>query len=99
MSPPCGSTSGSASTAMRSTAPTTAINQWLRHYQKQCRAPVKSNPTGSGSGVKNFNPGQVDCAGSDSALDPTKGEVAAAQKRCGSAPLDLPMVVGPIAVA
>src|SRR5439155_17259784 len=38
-------------------------------------------------------------AGSDSALDPTAGEIAAAQKRCASTPLDLPMVVGPIAVA
>ena len=46
-----------------------------------------------------FNAGQVDFAGSDSALNPTAGEVAAAQKRCGSAPLDLPMVVGPIALA
>jgi phosphate transport system substrate-binding protein len=46
-----------------------------------------------------FNGGQVDFAGSDSALDPAKGEPAAAQKRCNSPAWNLPMVVGPIAVA
>lgn len=83
-----------------STAQTNAINQWIKDYQQACSgATVNYNPTGSGDGVSKFNAGQVDFAGSDSALDPAKGEVAAAQKRCASTPLDLPMVVGPIAVA
>jgi phosphate transport system substrate-binding protein len=83
-----------------STAQSNAMTAWINDYTKQCPdAKINYNPTGSGQGVSEFNAGQVDFAGSDSALDPTKGEVAAAQKRCGSAPLDLPMVVGPIALA
>lgn len=83
-----------------STAQTNAMTQWISDYQKQCSgATINYNPTGSGAGVKTFTGGQVDWAGSDSALNPTKGEPAAAAKRCGSPALDLPMVVGPIAVA
>jgi phosphate transport system substrate-binding protein len=82
-----------------STAQQNAMTAWINAYEKACSgAKINYNPTGSGAGVSQFNAGQVDFAGSDSALDPTKGEVAAAQKRCGSAPLDLPMVVGPIAL-
>ena len=83
-----------------STAQTNAMTAWINGYEKACSgAKINYNPTGSGAGVSNFNAGQDDFAGSDSALDPTAGEVAAAQKRCNSAPLDLPMVIGPIAVA
>jgi phosphate transport system substrate-binding protein len=83
-----------------STAQTNAIQQWIQNYQKQCSgATIDYNPTGSGAGVKQFNAGQVDFAGSDSALNPTKGEVAAAEKRCGGPALNLPMVTGPIAIA
>jgi phosphate transport system substrate-binding protein len=83
-----------------STAQTNAMTAWINGYEKDCSgAKINYNPTGSGAGVSNFNAGQDDFAGSDSALDPTAGEVAAAQKRCGSAPLDLPMVIGPIAIA
>jgi phosphate transport system substrate-binding protein len=108
------STAGSSSTAAASGAPvcssgtlngegstaqTNAMTAWINAYTKACSgAKINYNPTGSGQGVSNFNGNLVDFAGSDSALDPTKGEVAAAQKRCGSAPLDLPMVVGPIAL-
>jgi phosphate transport system substrate-binding protein len=57
-------------------------------------------PTGSGAGIKQFTSGQVDFAGSDSALKADKGEVEAAKTRCkGSEALNLPMVVGPIAVS
>jgi phosphate transport system substrate-binding protein len=83
-----------------STAQANAMTAWINAYTKDCSdAKVNYNPTGSGDGVSAFNAGQVDFAGSDSALDPDKGEVSAAQTRCGSAPLDLPMVVGPIAIA
>jgi phosphate transport system substrate-binding protein len=83
-----------------STAQTNAINAWIAAYQKACPgATINYNPTGSGAGITSFTTGLVDFAGSDSALDPTKGEVAKAQAQCGSAPLDLPMVVGPIAIA
>ena len=52
---------------------------------------------GSGQGVTDFTAGQVDFAGSDAALDPTQGQMAAATKECGSPALDIPMVTGPIA--
>ena len=98
------SASGSCATgtldAAGSTAQANAMDGWRKAYQQQCSgATVNYNPTGSGDGVTAFNNATIDFAGSDSALDPAKGEVAAAQKRCGSAPLDLPMVVGPIAIA
>jgi phosphate transport system substrate-binding protein len=83
-----------------STAQTNAMTAWINGYTKACSgAKVNYNPTGSGAGISSFTAGQVAFAGSDSALDPTKGEVAAAQKQCKSTPLDLPMVVGPIALA
>jgi phosphate transport system substrate-binding protein len=86
--------------AQGSTAQTNAINQWIKDYQSACSsATITYNPTGSGAGVTGFNSGQNDFVGSDSALDPTKGEFAKATSRCGSAPMDLPMVVGPIAIA
>jgi phosphate transport system substrate-binding protein len=82
-----------------STAQANAMTAWINAYTKACSsAKINYNPTGSGAGVSQFNAGQVQFAGSDSALDPTKGEIAAAQKQCGSAPLDLPMVIGPIAL-
>src|SRR3954469_8974110 len=82
-----------------STAQANAMTAWINAYEKKCSgAKINYNPTGSGAGVSQFNANQVDFAGSDSALDPTKGEVAAAQKTCGSTPLDLPMVIGPIAL-
>jgi phosphate transport system substrate-binding protein len=83
-----------------STAQTNAIQQWIKDYQAKCSGTTISyNPTGSGAGVKQFTGGQVDIGGSDSALDPTKGEVADAAKRCGGPALNLPMVTGPVAVA
>jgi phosphate transport system substrate-binding protein len=76
------------------------MDEWIKDFQAQCSGTtITYNGTGSGTGVSNFNAAQDDFAGSDSALDPTKGEVDAAAKRCGSPALDLPMVTGPIAVA
>jgi phosphate transport system substrate-binding protein len=49
--------------------------------------------------VSSFIAKQVNFAGSDSALDPKKGEPDKAKTACGSQALNLPMVVGPIAVA
>ena len=90
-----GSLKGEGSTAQQN-----AMQQWIKDFQSKCSgATINYNGTGSGAGVKQFNGNQVDFAGSDSALNPDKGEVAAAQKRCGSVPLNLPMVTGPIAVA
>lgn len=83
-----------------STAQTNAMTSWVNGFQKQCSgATVNYNPTGSGPGVAQFIGKQVNFAGSDAALDPTAGEPAKAKTACGSTALDLPMVVGPIAVA
>jgi phosphate transport system substrate-binding protein len=83
-----------------STAQTNAMNQWIKDYQSACSgAQISYNPTGSGAGITGFKAGTDDFVGSDSALSGTAGEYAAAQKRCASAPMDLPMVVGPIAIA
>lgn len=83
-----------------STAQTNAMTSWVNGFQKQCSgATVNYNPTGSGPGVSQFIGKQVNFAGSDAALDPTAGEPAKANTACGSTALDLPMVVGPVAVA
>jgi phosphate transport system substrate-binding protein len=83
-----------------SSAQKNAMETWISDYQDQCSgASIAYNPSGSGAGVTNFTGGQVNFAGSDSALNADKGEVAAAEKTCGSPALDLPMVTGPIALA
>lgn len=83
-----------------STAQKNAMDQWITDYQNQCSgATITYNGTGSGAGVSNFIARQDNFAGSDSALDPIKDEPTKASTACGSAALDLPMVVGPIAIA
>jgi phosphate transport system substrate-binding protein len=97
--PPVTCTTGSLASD-GSTAQANAMTEWIKDYQNQCAGTtVVYAGGGSGQGVTDFNGGKVDFAGSDSALSPTKGEVAAAATRCGSVALDLPMVVGPIAIA
>ena len=83
-----------------STAQKNAMDQWIQDYQAQCSgATITYNGSGSGAGVSNFIANQVNFAGSDSALDPKKDEPTKASTACRSAALDLPMVVGPIAIA
>ncbi len=83
-----------------STAQKNAMDQWIKDFQSKCGGTtITYNGTGSGAGVSNFIAKQDDFAGSDSALDPAKDEVAKATAACGSPALDLPMVTGPIAVA
>ena len=83
-----------------STAQKNAMDQWIKDFQSTCSgSTITYNGTGSGAGVSNFIAKQADFAGSDSALDPTKGEVAKANAACASPALNLPMVTGPIAVA
>lgn len=110
--------SGAASTSSRgsavsgtlngegSTAQKNAIQQVITDFQTANNgATVNYNGTGSGAGIKQFNAGQVDFAGSDSALkteaaDGGKSEAAAAKERCGGNDAwNLPMVAGPIAIA
>jgi len=86
-------------TADGSTAQQNAMTQWIKDYQTKCPgATITYGGGGSGQGVTDFTNKQVDFAGSDAALDPSKGEVDAATKACGSQAIDLPMVTGPIAI-
>lgn len=84
-----------------SSAQNNAMVEWIKQYQTACPdATVNYNPTGSGAGIQQFIAGQVDFAGSDSALKADEGEVEKAKKRCeGNDAWNLPMVVGPVAVA
>ncbi|MFC4912874.1 phosphate ABC transporter substrate-binding protein PstS [Actinomadura gamaensis] len=84
--------------AAGSSAQKNAIEEWTKLFSAKCAgANLNYNPAGSGAGIQSFNSGQVSFAGSDSALKPA--EATAAQKRCqGNPALNLPMVVGPIAV-
>jgi phosphate transport system substrate-binding protein len=83
-----------------STAQQNAVNAWIKAYHDQCSgANIVYSGGGSGQGVTDFTQGKVNFAGSDSALNPAKGEVTAATKECGSPALDIPMVTGPVAVA
>ncbi|MFI5712804.1 phosphate ABC transporter substrate-binding protein PstS [Kribbella sp. NPDC051620] len=89
-----------------SSAQKNAIEEVISKYNEKCAdVTVNYNPTGSGAGIKQFNANQVDFAGSDSALktegkDGAEPETAQAAKRCQNNPaLDLPMVIGPIAIA
>ncbi|MFD2078586.1 phosphate transport system substrate-binding protein [Actinopolymorpha cephalotaxi] len=88
-----------------SSAQKNAIEQAIADYQTKCAdVTINYNPTGSGAGIKQFNAGQVDFAGSDSALktEPKDGvvEADAAKKRCANNPAwNLPMAVGPIAIS
>ncbi|MGO4446854.1 phosphate ABC transporter substrate-binding protein PstS [Mycobacterium sp. 2YAF39] len=86
-------------TAEGSTAQQNAIAEFNKVWGQSCSGKNLSyNPTGSGAGREQFIAGNVDFAGSDSAL---KGDqVAAAAKRCGDNPAwNLPLVFGPIAMA
>ena len=82
-----------------STAQGNAVAEWISKYQGKCSGTtINYNGTGSGAGIKQFSAGQVDWAGSDSALKPE--EVQPAKDRCkGNDAWNLPMAVGPIAVA
>ncbi|MEO3826984.1 phosphate ABC transporter substrate-binding protein PstS [Actinomadura sp. B10D3] len=84
--------------AAGSSAQKNAIEEWTKLYASTCAgANLNYNPSGSGAGIQAFTSGQVAFAGSDSALKPE--EATAARKRCqGSSALNLPMVVGPVAV-
>jgi phosphate transport system substrate-binding protein len=105
-SSPAGAVSGTIN-GEGSTAQKNALDEAIADFTGQnSGAKVNYNATGSGAGIKSFNGGQADWAGSDSALktDPAQGasssETADAKKRCaGNDAWNLPLVAGPIAVA
>ncbi|EFV14637.1 phosphate ABC transporter substrate-binding protein PstS [Segniliparus rugosus] len=86
-------------TAAGSTAQKNAVQAFTASYAKVC--PGKNldyQANGSGSGITGFVNGQVDFAGSDSAL--SAEQAAGAAKRCGgNAAWHLPLVFGPVAIA
>jgi phosphate transport system substrate-binding protein len=84
-----------------SSAQQNAIDEVIASFTSDCAdATINYNPTGSGAGITQFTAGQVDFAGSDSALKAEAGEVAKAKQRCqGNDAWNLPMVTGPIAIA
>jgi phosphate transport system substrate-binding protein len=85
--------------ASGSTAQKNAIEQFVYAYIHACHGyTLNYNADGSGSGMREFLSNQTDLAGSDSPMDPSKGEPESAAKRCGSPAWDLPTVFGPIAV-
>ena len=90
-----------------STAQKLAMETLTSAYSKECggKGTIEYSGTGSGQGIKDFYNKQIDFAGSDSALK-TKAnadgviEADKAKARCGGAEAwDLPMVVGPVALA
>jgi phosphate transport system substrate-binding protein len=85
-------------TAQGSTAQANAMAEWIKDYQGQCSgSKIDYQGTGSGAGVQAFIAGTADFVGSDSALKPE--EHTQADPKCpGGIAMDLPMVVGPIAV-
>ncbi|WP_214105893.1 phosphate ABC transporter substrate-binding protein PstS [Acrocarpospora catenulata] len=86
--------------AAGSSAQANAMDEWKKNFQ-QANPGVSLNyqPSGSGAGIQAFTDGTVAFAGSDSALNPEKGEPEKADARCqtGKA-INLPMVTGPVAV-
>lgn len=89
-----GTLKGAGSSAQQS-----AMDAWRAKFQgANSGVSVNYDPVGSGDGVTKFNAGATDYAGSDAALDPTKGEVQAAQKRCGAPALEVPDYISPIAL-
>jgi phosphate transport system substrate-binding protein len=85
-------------TAQGSTAQKNAMDEWIKAYQGQCtEAKIAYEGTGSGAGIQAFISGTADFAGSDSALK--EDEQPQADAKCaGGQALNLPMVIGPIAV-
>jgi phosphate transport system substrate-binding protein len=86
-------------TAQGSTAQKNAMDEWIKTYQGQCSdAKVAYEGTGSGAGVQAFISGTADFAGSDSYLKADSEQGKADAKCAGGQALNLPMVIGPIAV-
>jgi phosphate transport system substrate-binding protein len=86
--------------AQGSTAQLNAMQEWIKAYQQSCSgAQINYQGTGSGAGIQAFTGNTADFAGSDSALK-AGDEKTKADARCtGGNAIDLPMVIGPIAVA
>jgi phosphate transport system substrate-binding protein len=90
---------GTSLTAQGSTAQKNAMDEWIKSYQNLCSGShVEYQGTGSGAGIQAFTAGTADFAGSDSALKAADEQPKANAKCPGGEALNLPMVIGPIAV-
>lgn len=91
----CGGTK--ALKASGSTAQANAMTRFVNAFEQACPGQTLNyTANGSGAGISEFNGKQTDFGGSDSPL--AANEYAAAQQRCGSPALNLPVVFGPIAI-
>jgi phosphate transport system substrate-binding protein len=81
-----------------STAQANAMDAWRKAYQQACSgSQINYDAVGSGDGIAAFGDGTAQWAGSDAALKPD--DISGTAKNCATgSSLDLPMVVGPIAV-
>jgi len=83
--------------ASGSTAQGIAMSRFVKAFEQACPGQsLNYTANGSGAGISEFIGNQTDFGGSDSRMVPS--EYAAAQQRCGSPALDLPVVFGPIAI-
>lgn len=90
---------GGSLTASGSSAQANAMAEWIKTYQSSCStAKIGYQGNGSGAGITDFIAGTSDFAGSDSYLKDADQKSADAKCTGGQA-LNIPMVVGPIAVA
>jgi phosphate transport system substrate-binding protein len=74
------------------------VAEWIKDYTAACSgATLDYQGIGSGAGIKQFGEGTIDFAGSDSVMKPD--EQTAADAKCGSKAIHLPVTAGGIAVA
>jgi phosphate transport system substrate-binding protein len=87
-------------TAQGSTAQKNAMDQWAKGYQQACTgAQINYQGTGSGAGIQAFTANTADFAGSDSALKAGDEQTKADARCTGGKAINLPMVIGPVAIA
>jgi phosphate transport system substrate-binding protein len=87
-------------TAQGSTAQKNAMDEWIKAYGQACTdAKINYQGTGSGAGITAFTGNTADFAGSDSALKAGDEQTKADARCTGGKAINLPMVIGPIAVA
>lgn len=71
--------------------------QWSKDFSAACgNAQVNYQAVGSGTGIQQFGPGTIDFAGSDVVMK--SDEQAAADKRCGSPAIHVPVSAGGVGV-
>ncbi|TDB72123.1 phosphate ABC transporter substrate-binding protein PstS [Micromonospora sp. KC721] len=86
--------------AQGSSAQKNAMAEWIKAYQQKCSgSTINYEPSGSGAGIEAFIAGTADFAGSDSALKDDQQPKADARCGTGGKAINLPMVIGPVAVA